>query len=80
MGLHDAQDSLGGEMAWGLGLSVFTPVFLGKSHWPVRTHGFLNVGKIVGYDRGESVQVHFLCSLPFVFVSTNEHDEFRGEC
>ena len=52
VGLHDGQDSLGGELAWGAGLSVFAP-FYGKAHWPVRAHGFLNAGKVVSYDRGE---------------------------
>lgn len=53
MGLHDSQDSLGGEMAWGMGLSVFTPLWPGKEAWPARLHGFLNAGKISGYNRGE---------------------------
>jgi len=62
MGLHDAQDSLGGELSWGLGLSVFAPIW-GKAHWPVRGHGFLNLGKVTGYDRGECA----ICSCcPFV--------------
>lgn len=51
MGLHDAQDSLGGEMAWGMGLSVFAPIW-GKAEWPLRGHGFLNIGKVAGYNRG----------------------------
>lgn len=51
MGLHDGPDSLGGEMSWGLGLSVFAPIW--NAAWPVRGHGFLNVGKVTGYDRSE---------------------------
>ena len=53
MGLRDGPDSLGGELAWGMGLSVFAPVWKGKERWPVRGHGFLNVGKVTGYDRGQ---------------------------
>ena len=52
MGLNDRQDSLGGEMSWGMGLSMFAPIW-GKREWPLRAHGFLNVGKVTGYNRGE---------------------------
>ncbi|ORX38854.1 surface antigen-domain-containing protein [Kockovaella imperatae] len=51
MGLRDGPDSLGGELSWGGGLSVFAPIWPGKGYWPVRGHGSLNVGKVVGYDR-----------------------------
>ena len=51
MGLRAGPDSLGGELAWGMGLSMFAPIW-GRPDWPVRGHGFLNVGKVVGYDRG----------------------------
>lgn len=48
--MRDGQDSLGGEFAWATGLSVFAPV-PGREHWPLRLHGFLNVGRVAGYDR-----------------------------
>ena len=42
-------------MGWATGASVFTPIWPGKAYWPVRWHGFANIGKVVGYDRGVSV-------------------------
>jgi outer membrane protein insertion porin family len=56
LGLRDGNDSLGGDMGWGLGLSVFTP-FWNRAHWPVRVHSFVNAGKVVGYDKSEQTQV-----------------------
>jgi outer membrane protein insertion porin family len=40
-------------MGWGLGLSVLAP-FWNKPHWPVRLHSFVNLGKVVGYEKSES--------------------------
>ena len=46
------RDSLGGDLGWAIGASLFAPLpELG--HWPLRLHGFVNLGKVVGYDRGE---------------------------
>ena len=53
LGLRDGQDSLGGDLAWALGASLFSPLPR-LAHWPLRLHSFLNVGKVVGYDSGES--------------------------
>ncbi|ORY31035.1 surface antigen-domain-containing protein, partial [Naematelia encephala] len=50
LGLRDGPDSLGGELSWGLGVSLFSPIPR-KEHWPLRLHSFLNIGKVVGYDR-----------------------------
>jgi outer membrane protein insertion porin family len=52
VGPQDGPDSLGGDLAWGLGLSVFAPIPK-KEHWPLMLHGFINAGKVVGYDRCE---------------------------
>jgi outer membrane protein insertion porin family len=41
-------------MGWGLGLSVLAP-FWNKPHWPVRLHSFVNLGKVVGYEKSESI-------------------------
>ncbi|KAI9636477.1 putative mitochondrion protein [Dioszegia hungarica] len=50
VGPQDGPDSLGGDLAWGMGLSVFAPIPK-KEHWPLKLHGFMNIGKVVGYDR-----------------------------
>lgn len=68
MGLNDNRDSLGGELAWGVGLSVFTPLWPGKAHWPVRTHTFLNVGKVIGYDRGRSLVCRYRVGLSLTLI------------
>jgi hypothetical protein len=39
-------------MGWGLGLSVLAP-FWNRPHWPVRLHSFVNLGKVVGYEKSE---------------------------
>jgi outer membrane protein insertion porin family len=61
MGKRDGQDSLGGELAWGAGLSMMGPLWWKgwKPEWGVRWHGFLNGGKVVGWDRGEFGIYHF---------------------
>lgn len=58
-----ADDSLGGDLAYALGLSVFAP-FPVKPEWPLKLHGFLNLGKVVGYQCREWEE-HFdkRCSL-----------------
>ena len=52
LGQRDGPDSLGGDMGWGMGVSVLAP-FWNKAHWPVRLHSFVNLGKVVGYEKGE---------------------------
>jgi len=42
-------------MGWGLGLSVLAP-FWNKPHWPVRLHSFVNLGKVVGYEKSKSYE------------------------
>ena len=49
---QSAADSLGGDLAWALGVSVFAP-FPTKKEWPVKLHGFLNTGRVVGWESGK---------------------------
>lgn len=53
MGAHDGSDSLGGDLAFALGLSLFAPV-PGKPQWPIKLHSFLNLGRVVGWDGNRS--------------------------
>ncbi|KAK6903821.1 hypothetical protein I203_107329 [Kwoniella mangroviensis CBS 8507] len=53
LGRRDGPDSLGGDLSWALGLSVFAPIPK-KEHWPLKLHGFINGGKVVAYDRARS--------------------------
>lgn len=50
IGPRDGGDSLGGEFAWATGLSVFAPI-PGREYWPLKLHGFVNVGRVAGYNR-----------------------------
>jgi outer membrane protein insertion porin family len=55
MGLRDGRDSLGGDLSWGMGLSVMGPI-PGKPQregWKLRWHSFINAGKVIGYNQGE---------------------------
>ncbi|OCF37405.1 mitochondrial protein [Kwoniella heveanensis BCC8398] len=54
IGRRDGPDSLGGDLSWGLGLSVFSPIPK-KEHWPLKLHAFLNGGKVVSYDQTRSL-------------------------
>jgi outer membrane protein insertion porin family len=54
LGLRDGPDSLGGDLSWAMGLSIFAPVYR-LAHLPLRLHSFVNVGKVVGYDSGERI-------------------------
>ncbi|UOH82126.1 hypothetical protein LQV05_004817 [Cryptococcus neoformans] len=69
VGRRDGPDSLGGDMSWALGLSVFAPIPK-KEHWPLKLHGFLNGGKVVAYDtsRGFAENIAKMYSTPDVSV------------
>ena len=47
-------DSLGGELYWAAGLSLISD-FPKKAHWPVKTHLFLNAGRLDNIDKGELI-------------------------
>ncbi len=51
IGLRDGPDSLGGDLSWAMGMSLFAPL-PGIAQWPLRLHSFVNLGKVVGYDSG----------------------------
>lgn len=47
-------DSLGGELYWAAGLSLISDLPK-KPHWPVKTHLFLNAGRLDNIDKGDFV-------------------------
>jgi len=49
-------DSLGGELYWATGLSLISD-FPKKPHWPVKTHLFLNAGRLDNIDKGEPISI-----------------------
>ena len=62
-------DSLGGELYWAAGLSLITD-FPKKPHWPVKTHLFLNAGRLDNIDKGELIPA--TVTSPLSLVITNE--------
>jgi len=58
-------DSLGGELYWAAGLSLISD-FPKKPHWPVKTHLFLNAGRLDNIDRGELIPASVISPLSFL--------------
>lgn len=54
MGPRDSSDSLGGELYWSAGLSVIADIPK-KPNWPVKTHFFINSGRLDNIDKSKSV-------------------------
>lgn len=55
LGMSDKMDSLGGDLAYALGVSMIAPI-PNKESWPLKLHSFLNLGKVMRYDQSESTQ------------------------
>ena len=58
-------DSLGGELYWAAGLSLISD-FPKKPHWPVKTHLFLNAGRLDNIDGGELIPATVISPLSFL--------------
>ncbi|KAG7447227.1 mitochondrial protein [Guyanagaster necrorhizus] len=54
LGPRDGPDSLGGDIYWSAGLSMISNIPK-KAHWPVKTHVWLNAGRLDAMDRSRSV-------------------------
>lgn len=52
--LSFSADSLGGDLYWSAGLSVISDIPK-KGHWPLKTHMFLNAGRLDGIDKCQSL-------------------------
>ncbi|KAJ4472138.1 surface antigen-domain-containing protein [Lentinula aciculospora] len=53
LGPRDASDSLGGDLYWSAGLSVIFNIPR-KGHWPIKTHAFLNAGRLDSIDKSRT--------------------------
>lgn len=69
MGPRDGGDSLGGEVYWSLGASLIGDIPY-KRHWPVKTHLFVNAGRLDALDPAASLSetVRSSISRPSVSV------------
>ncbi|KAJ7198619.1 surface antigen-domain-containing protein [Mycena haematopus] len=68
MGPRDNSDSLGGEMYWSAGLSVISNVPK-KPDWPIKTHAWVNAGRLDNVDKSRSLQDNIAASLSKPSVS-----------
>ncbi|QRV82047.1 small nuclear ribonucleoprotein hPrp3 [Ceratobasidium sp. AG-Ba] len=68
MGPRDGKDSVGGDMYWAVGASVIGPLPF-KPHWPLKTHMFLNAGRLDSYNINKSSIEQTLKSLTTPCVS-----------
>ncbi|KAJ7885101.1 surface antigen-domain-containing protein [Mycena olivaceomarginata] len=62
MGPRDHADSLGGEMYWSAGLSVISDIPK-KPQWPVKTHAWVNAGRLDDVDKSHSLKDNVAASL-----------------
>ncbi|KAF8170615.1 surface antigen-domain-containing protein [Mycena galopus ATCC 62051] len=62
MGPRDNSDSLGGEMYWSAGLSVISNIPK-KPDWPLKTHAWVNAGRLDYVDKSRSLQDNVTASL-----------------
>ena len=70
-------DSLGGELYWAAGLSLISG-FPKKPHWPVKTHLFLNAGRLDDIDRGELIPATVTPPLLFVTLTARRASQTPG--
>ncbi|KAJ7033195.1 surface antigen-domain-containing protein [Mycena alexandri] len=68
MGPRDGSDSLGGEMYWSTGLSVISHIPK-KKEWPVKTHAWVNAGRLDDIDKSRSLRDNISASLSKPSVS-----------
>ncbi|KAF8484102.1 surface antigen-domain-containing protein [Gautieria morchelliformis] len=54
LGPRDGSDSLGGDVYWAVGASLVGDM-PGKGHWPVKTHLFVNAGRLDRLERAGSL-------------------------
>ncbi|KAI0819457.1 surface antigen-domain-containing protein [Trametes gibbosa] len=62
MGPRDGADSLGGSLYWSTGVSLISNIPR-KPHWPVKTHLFLNAGRLDNVDKTRPLTDSILASV-----------------
>ncbi|KAL1941521.1 hypothetical protein VTO73DRAFT_6960 [Trametes versicolor] len=62
MGPHDGVDSLGGSLYWSTGVSLISDIPR-KPHWPVKTHLFLNAGRLDNVDKSRPLMDNVIASI-----------------
>ncbi|KAI0726576.1 surface antigen-domain-containing protein [Fomitopsis betulina] len=54
LGPQDGPDSLGGDLYWAAGLSLISDIPK-RPQWPVKLHGFVNLGRLDSRDKSQSL-------------------------
>ncbi|KAI0746553.1 surface antigen-domain-containing protein [Daedaleopsis nitida] len=62
MGPRDGADSLGGNLYWSAGLSLISDIPR-KPHWPIKTHLFVNAGRLDVMDESRPLLENVLSSI-----------------
>ncbi|CCM00441.1 uncharacterized protein FIBRA_02473 [Fibroporia radiculosa] len=62
MGPRDGPDSLGGDLYWAAGVSLISDV-PHKPHWPVKTHLFVNAGRLDAMDTSKTFVDNVVSSI-----------------
>ncbi|EGO03411.1 hypothetical protein SERLA73DRAFT_83345 [Serpula lacrymans var. lacrymans S7.3] len=58
MGPRDGVDSLGGDIYWSTGISLISDIPR-KPHWPVKSHLFVNAGRLDVMDKSKNLAENF---------------------
>ncbi|KDR72490.1 hypothetical protein GALMADRAFT_73815 [Galerina marginata CBS 339.88] len=62
MGPRDGPDSVGGELYYSAGVSIISDIPT-KAHWPVKTHAWVNAGRLDTVDQAVPLKTTVLASL-----------------
>ncbi|KAF8962336.1 surface antigen-domain-containing protein [Flammula alnicola] len=62
MGPRDGDDSVGGELYYSAGVSVISSIPT-KAHWPVKTHAWVNAGRLDGVNQDVPLKDTIAASL-----------------
>ncbi|KAF9816961.1 hypothetical protein IEO21_03726 [Rhodonia placenta] len=62
LGSRDGPDSLGGDLYWATGVSLITDIPY-KPDWPVKTHFFVNAGRLDAMDKAKSLKDNIMDSI-----------------
>ncbi|KAG6886266.1 hypothetical protein C0993_006676 [Termitomyces sp. T159_Od127] len=68
MGPRDGSDSLGGDCHWSVGASIISNLPI-KPHWPLKTHMWLNAGRLDAIDHNKPLSDNLRATLTRPSVS-----------
>ncbi|KAG5725897.1 SAM50-like protein SpAC17C9.06 [Termitomyces sp. T112] len=78
MGPKDGSDSLGGDLHWSVGASIISNLPV-KPHWPLKTHVWLNAGRLDAIDQSRPLLDSFRSTFTNPSVSVGVGMIYRFE-